>query len=92
MKVLRINLHIRSDVSPRLYEALSRLPPRPRAELLRRLAELGLHVQRGELAANGASITSPTGAIPGAPADRSGSEAVDDAFGADFAVLAKEFH
>jgi hypothetical protein len=42
MKRLRINLHIRDDVSPRLYEALAGLPPRPRAELLRRLAELGL--------------------------------------------------
>ncbi|BAU49840.1 hypothetical protein SVA_3292 [Sulfurifustis variabilis] len=42
MKRLRINLHIRDDVSPRLYEALASLPPRPRAELLRRLAELGL--------------------------------------------------
>lgn len=42
MKRLRINLHIRADVAPRLYEALADLPPRPRAELLRRLAELGL--------------------------------------------------
>lgn len=42
MKRLRINLHIRDDVSPRLYETLAGLPPRPRAELLRKLAELGL--------------------------------------------------
>jgi hypothetical protein len=42
MKRLRINLHIRADVSPRLYEALAGVPPRPRAELLRKLAELGL--------------------------------------------------
>lgn len=42
MKMLRINLRIRDDVSPRLYEALTGLPPRPRAELLRKLAELGL--------------------------------------------------
>ena len=42
MKRLRINLHIRDDVSPRLYAALAGVPPRPRAELLRRLAELGL--------------------------------------------------
>lgn len=42
MKILRINLHIRSDISPQLYETLAALPPRPRAELLRRLAELGL--------------------------------------------------
>lgn len=42
MKMLRINLRIRSDVSPRLYAALIDLPPRPRAELLRRLADIGL--------------------------------------------------
>lgn len=42
MRMLRINLHIRDDVSPRLYEALVDLPPRPRAELLRKLAECGL--------------------------------------------------
>lgn len=42
MKRLRINLHIRDDVSPGLYDALEGLPPRPRAELLRKLAELGL--------------------------------------------------
>lgn len=44
MKTLRINLHIRSDVSPRLYQTLAALPPRPRAELLRRVSEIGLHV------------------------------------------------
>lgn len=50
MKVLRINLHIRQDVSPQLYEALATMPARPRAELLRRLAELGLRLQqRGRL-------------------------------------------
>lgn len=32
MKRLRINLHIRDDVSPGLYDALEGLPPRPRAE------------------------------------------------------------
>jgi hypothetical protein len=42
MKMLRINLRIRDDVSPRLYEALASLPPHPRAELLRKLAERGL--------------------------------------------------
>lgn len=42
MRMLRINLHIRDDISPRLYEALVNLPPRPRAELLRKLAECGL--------------------------------------------------
>lgn len=42
MKMLRINLRIRRDVSPRLYAALIDLPPRPRAELLRRLADIGL--------------------------------------------------
>jgi hypothetical protein len=44
VKVLRINLHIRSDISPKLYEALSRLPPRPRAEFLRKIADCGLQV------------------------------------------------
>lgn len=42
MNALRINLSIRPDVSPILYEALSKLPPRPRAELLRKVAEFGL--------------------------------------------------
>lgn len=44
MSVLRINLHIRSDVSPKLYEALASMPAKPRAELLRKLAERGLQV------------------------------------------------
>ena len=44
MSVLRINLHIRSDISPKLFEALSKLPPRPRAEYLRKIAECGLQV------------------------------------------------
>ena len=44
MKMLRINLHIRNDVSPKLFEALANLPPRPRAEFLRKIAELGLHL------------------------------------------------
>lgn len=44
MKTLRINLHIRSDVSPKLYEALAHMPPRPRAEYLRKVAEFGLQV------------------------------------------------
>lgn len=43
MKMLRINVRIRDDVSPRLFETLANLPPRPRAELLRKLAELALH-------------------------------------------------
>ena len=42
MKMLRINVRIRDDVSPRLFETLANLPPRPRAELLRKLAELAL--------------------------------------------------
>ncbi len=44
MSILRINLHIRYDVSPKLFEALSKLPPRPRAEYLRKVAEFGLQV------------------------------------------------
>jgi hypothetical protein len=44
MKTLRINLHIRNDVSPKLYEALAHMPPRPRAEYLRKVAEFGLQV------------------------------------------------
>lgn len=42
MSTLRINLHIRPDVSPKLHQALSQLPARPRAELLRKVAEIGL--------------------------------------------------
>lgn len=42
MKTLRINLHIRSDVSPKLYQTLVAIPPRPRAEFLRRVSEMGL--------------------------------------------------
>ena len=42
MSTLRINLHIRDDVSPYLYQTLIILPPRPRAEFLRRIAEIGL--------------------------------------------------
>lgn len=49
MKVLRINLHVREDISPRLFQALVNIPPRPRAELLRRIAELGLQIGDGRL-------------------------------------------
>jgi hypothetical protein len=49
MTVLRINLHIRADVSPQLQAALADMPPRPRAERLRRLAELGLQIESGQL-------------------------------------------
>ncbi len=45
MSTLRINLHIRDDVSPFLYQTLVILPPRPRAELLRRIAEIGLRTE-----------------------------------------------
>jgi hypothetical protein len=44
MNALRINLFIRPDVSPKLHDALSKLPPRPRAELLRKIAEIDLQV------------------------------------------------
>lgn len=54
MKTLRINLHIRSDVSPKLFEALASMPPRPRAERLRKLAELGLQIEGGQLQGCGA--------------------------------------
>lgn len=49
MTVLRINLHIRFDVSQVLHAALAGMPPRPRAERLRKLAELGLQVESGQL-------------------------------------------
>jgi hypothetical protein len=49
MSTLRINLHIRSDASPRLFEALAKLPPRPRAELLRKLGDLGLQISEGAI-------------------------------------------
>lgn len=46
MNTLRINLHIRDDISPLLYTALIDLPGKPRAEYLRRLAEIGLHYSK----------------------------------------------
>lgn len=49
MTVLRINLHIRVDVSQVLHAALVGMPPRPRAERLRKLAELGLQTENGQL-------------------------------------------
>lgn len=49
MTVLRINLHIRPDVSQTLHAALAVMSPRPRAERLRKLAELGLQVESGRL-------------------------------------------
>lgn len=49
MTTLRINLHIREDISPRLFQALVNIPPRPRAELLRKIAELGLQIEDGRL-------------------------------------------
>jgi len=42
MNTMRINLHIRDDVSPRLFAALASLRGRARAEFLRNLAERGL--------------------------------------------------
>ena len=49
MTTLRINLHIRADASPRLHAALASVSPRPRAERLRGLAELGLQMETGQL-------------------------------------------
>lgn len=44
--MLRINLLIRRDVAPHLYAVLAPMPPKPRAEFLRKIAELGLRLQQ----------------------------------------------
>ena len=80
MSVLRINLHIRSDVSPKLFEALSKLPPRPRAEFLRRIAELGLQFTEGR-----ASTSSCISVPSRAPA--AGSDSAQENFGDDITNL-----
>ncbi len=48
MKTLRINLHLRSDTASKLFDALVDLPPRPRAEFLRKIAEIGLQCTLGQ--------------------------------------------
>lgn len=45
MKTMRINLHIRKDLNPRLYAALEKLSGKRRAEFIRRLAELYLMLE-----------------------------------------------
>ena len=43
--MIRVNLHIDPAVAPWLYESLSELPVRQRAERIRILATLGLRVE-----------------------------------------------
>lgn len=86
MKTLRINLHIRDDVAPRLYVALAVMPPRPRAELLRKLAELGLQIESGQLH----SLRVDSNHLKAPSAEASAVEVADNAtegFGNDLAGL-----
>lgn len=86
MSILRINLHVRSDVSPHLFQALILLPPRPRAEFLRRIAERGLQIECGSALAPESSQTRAPSEVPDkhpklAPAQ------VPDTFGEDLASI-----
>ncbi len=86
MKRLRINLHVREDVSPALYRALAPMAPKPRAERLRAIAEVGLQLE-------------PRTAGPGSGSGERGSQVVAElppmedeesiaaAFGADLERL-----
>ncbi len=88
MTMLRINLHIRSDVSPRLYAALAVMPPRPRAELLRKLAELGLQIESGQvhsLNGNSRGVLEP--GIQSPPSAPEASGMVTDEFSSDLVSL-----
>jgi hypothetical protein len=65
MKRHRINLHIREDVSPALYRALAALAPKPRAERLRVIAELGLQLElRRSEAESGERNSAPIAELP----------------------------
>jgi hypothetical protein len=48
VSTIRINLHIKQAVSPRLYEALRQIKGRARAERIRSLAERMLSIECGE--------------------------------------------
>ncbi len=88
MKTLRINLHIRGDVSPKLFEALASMPPRPRAERLRKLAELGLQIESGQLHSMTVSpCRTPAPVMQASASALEDSEAVADRFGDDLASL-----
>lgn len=82
MTVLRINLHIRVDVSRVLHAALADMPPRPRAERLRKLAEIGLQVESGRLP--GRAIDLATAKSPMAAHVSNGSNEI---FSSDLANL-----
>ncbi len=86
MKTLRINLHIRSDVSPRLFEALSKLPPRPRAEFLRKIAELGLQLTEGP-APSSSDMLVPMRDPRGPNLPTAGSDSTQEGFGDDITNL-----
>lgn len=88
MTILRINLHIRVDVSQVLHAALVGMPPRPRAERLRKLAELGLQIESGQLhSLNGGSCgTSASAMRTSLPALKPSGIATDE-FGDDLANL-----
>lgn len=82
MSTLRINLHIRSDVVPRLYAALATMPPKPRAEFLRKIAELGLQIAHRPAPSSENSKTMVANPDPHAQTDRA-VDSAPDAFGAD---------
>jgi len=77
MTTLRINLHIRDDVSPLLYQVLAALPPKPRAEFLRKIADIGLRHMQSPLPSTSASAILPSTA----------SADTADCFGDDLAQL-----
>lgn len=82
MNLLRINLHIRSDVSPSLYESLAMLPPRPRAEFLRRIAEAGLQIERRGISSRDEPAPMAANSIVSAKTGQA-SDLCPDAFGDD---------
>lgn len=88
MRTLRINLHIRYDVSPRLHVALASMLPRPRAERLRKLAELGLQIESGQLhSLTIGSSGAPTLAMQASPTAPEASGIVTEEFGNDLLSL-----
>lgn len=88
MSILRINLHIRSDVSPKLFEALANMPPRPRAERLRKLAELGLQIESCQLhSMTVSSCGTPAPVMQVSASALEDPEVVADGFGDDLASL-----
>ncbi len=82
MSTLRINLHIRDDVSPYLYQTLIILPPRPRAEFLRRIAEIGLRTEHNPASSPETSKASVIDSRPEAHNGRA-PDLASDCFGDD---------